>query len=107
MTQPPYHQQPGHYYPPPGHYPPPPPRGTNGLAIAALVCLFVFAPASIALGAIARGQIRRTGEDGWGMATASMIIGIVLTALGVIAVVLWFVLIVALYREVGQLPTPN
>lgn len=73
--QPPYspYQQP---YPP---YPPAPP--TNGLAIAALVCGvggFVigvsFIPAIIC-GHLARAQIRRTGEQGGGMALAGLIIG--------------------------------
>ncbi|MFC6092150.1 DUF4190 domain-containing protein [Saccharothrix lopnurensis] len=78
------------------------PRGTNGMAIAALICLFLFAPASIPLGVVARKQIRRTGEEGWGMATASMVIGIVLTALGVLAFVLLIVMSVLLVNELPQ-----
>jgi hypothetical protein len=79
--QPPYspYQQP---YPP---YPPAPP--TNGLAITALVCGvggFViglsFIPAIIC-GHLARRQIRRTGEQGDGMALAGLILGYVGTAL--------------------------
>ncbi len=79
--QPPYpaYQQP--YQP----YPAAPP--TNGLAIAALVCGvggFVigvsFIPAIIC-GHLARAQIRRTGEQGGGMALAGLIIGYVGIAL--------------------------
>jgi hypothetical protein len=67
--------------------------GTNTLAILALVFAFVFAPAAIVMGAIARRQIRRTGEQGMGLATAGFVLGIVFTALSVlwiIAVVLFF-----------------
>jgi hypothetical protein len=80
------------YSPPPGqqHYPPyqpyqayPPVRTTNGLAIASLVCgiaAFVigitFIPAIIC-GHLARRQIRRTGEQGDGLAIAGLILGYV------------------------------
>ena len=80
------------YSPPPGQqyqpayqqyqpYPPAPP--TNGLAIAALVCgvgAFVtgitFIPAIIC-GHLARREIRRTGEQGDGMAVAGLVCGYV------------------------------
>ncbi|KOX29416.1 hypothetical protein ADK67_10765 [Saccharothrix sp. NRRL B-16348] len=94
------------YQPQPGYYPPPATQ-TNGMAIAALITAFLFSPAGIVLGIVARKQIRRTGEQGWGMATAGLIIGVVLTVLWVLAVVLWVVLVVWLYREVGNLPTPT
>lgn len=54
---------------------------TNSLAIAALVCgivQFGFPPAFIAaiiLGHKARHQIRRTGEAGYGLATAGLVLG--------------------------------
>jgi hypothetical protein len=98
MSQP-YHHQPGHY--------PPPPRQTNGMAIAALITAFLFSPAGIVLGVVARKQIRRTGEEGWGMATAGLVIGVVLTVLWLLAVVLWVVLVVWLYREAANLPVPR
>lgn len=97
MSQPPPYQ---------GYYPPPP-RQTNGMAIAALIAAFLFSPAGIVLGVVARKQIRRTGEEGWGMATAGLIIGVVLTVLWVLAVVLWVVLVVWLYREAANLPVPR
>jgi hypothetical protein len=68
-------------------YTPPGPRETNGTAIAALVCSLVFAPLGIVLGHIARGQIRRSGEGGRGLATAALIIGYLFTIGSVIAVV--------------------
>ncbi|CCH28223.1 DUF4190 domain-containing protein [Actinosynnema sp. NPDC047251] len=77
------------YYPQGGYYPPP--KRTNGMAIAALICAFVFAPAGIVLGIIARNQIKRTGEDGRGLATAGLVLGVVFTLLGLIAVILWIV----------------
>ncbi len=37
--------------------------------------IFVFAPAALILGIIARGQIKQTGEQGAGMALAAIICG--------------------------------
>jgi uncharacterized protein DUF4190 len=61
---------------------------TNGMAIAALILVFVFFPLGIIFGHVARGQIRRTGESGKGLATAALIIGYLQVALmvGVVAV---------------------
>ncbi len=80
---------------PPG--PPPVAQGTNGLAIAALVCgLGQFAvgfPASIAaiiLGHKARRRIALTGEQGDGMAQAGLILGYAGIALLFFAVLLLF-----------------
>lgn len=56
---------------------------TNGMAIAALILAFLFFPAGIVLGHVARGQIRRTGEGGRGLATAAPIIGYLQLALTV------------------------
>jgi hypothetical protein len=74
--------------PPPGptaYYPPAPygylPRPTNTLAILALVFAFVFAPAAIVLGHVARRQIQRTGEDGDGLALAGLIVGYIFTGI--------------------------
>ena len=94
-----YYQQ-GGYYPPP-----PPPRGTNGMAIAALICAFVFAPAGIVLGVIARNQIKRTGEDGRGLATAGLVLGVVFTVLGLIAVILWIVAVYWLVKNGNDIIT--
>ena len=56
-------------YPPPGQYGPPAGGGTNVLAILSLVLAFVFAPAGVVLGHLAKRQIRRTGEAGDQLAT--------------------------------------
>ena len=58
-------------------------RRTNGLAVASLVVsivsllIFLGAPgiAGAIMGHIARGQIRRSGDDGDGLALAGIIIG--------------------------------
>ena len=103
------------YSPPPGqqYYPPYQPhqayqayqayplvRPTNGLAIAALVCgvaqfvvWITFIPAIIC-GHLALRQIRRTGEQGGGLALAGLILGYVGGAL-LIGLVLALVLIAA------------
>ena len=63
---------PGHPYPP-YPYPYPAPR-TNALAIASLVCAFLFAPLGIVFGHLSLSQIRRSGEDGRGLALAGRVI---------------------------------
>lgn len=82
-SQPPPHpsQHQQHPYQPPPYYGYPPPRGTNTMAILALVFAFVFAPAAIVLGHLARKQIQQTGEEGDGLALAGLIIGWVFTGL--------------------------
>jgi hypothetical protein len=66
---------------------------TNGLAVASLACglgQFVLGPLAtipaIVLGHVARRQIRRTGEQGAGLALAGLLLGWVTVILGVIAV---------------------
>jgi peptidyl-prolyl cis-trans isomerase B (cyclophilin B) len=73
--------------PPYGAYPPPPydpygyprPRPTNGMAIASLICAFVFAPLGIIFGHVSLSQIKRTGEEGHGLAIAGLIISYLIT----------------------------
>ncbi|MGY1804243.1 DUF4190 domain-containing protein [Blastococcus sp. SYSU D00922] len=82
-------------YPPPGYgppgYPPVYGRPTNTMAVLALVLAFVFAPAGLILGIVARKQIRQTGEDGDGLALAGIIVGGIVTAIIVFFVVLWII----------------
>lgn len=61
---------------------PPVAPATNGLAVASLVCglmqvftLGITAIPAVILGHVARGQIRRSGERGDGMATAGLVLG--------------------------------
>lgn len=58
------------------------PEPTNGMAVASLVCalmqvfsLGLTAIPAVILGHVARGQIRRTGERGHGMATTGLVLG--------------------------------
>jgi hypothetical protein len=69
------------------------PTPTNGLAIASLACgvaQFAFGPLptipAIVLGHMARHQIKRTGEQGAGMALAGLLLGWATVALGVLAI---------------------
>jgi peptidyl-prolyl cis-trans isomerase B (cyclophilin B) len=91
--------------PAPGFYPPvyPPPRQTNSMAIVALVGAFVFAPLGIVFGHIALTQIRRTDEDGKGLAIAGLAIGYILT--GLFLLVFWVILFVVLANEIDKLPS--
>ena len=70
---------------PPG-YPPQPP-GTNGMAIASLICAFLFFPLGIVFGHMSVSQIRRTNEGGHGLAITGLVISYVVAVLTVIAVV--------------------
>ena len=87
---------PPHGYGPPPGYPPPYGRPTNTMAILALVLAFVFAPAGLVLGIIARKQIRQTGEDGDGLALAGIIVGGIFTALFVLVIVVWIIAVASL-----------
>jgi hypothetical protein len=77
-----------HYQPPAG-YPVAVQRPTNQLAIvslAAAIASFVIMPfigalVAIVTGHVARSQIRKTGEDGGGLALAGLVIGYVHLAL--------------------------
>jgi hypothetical protein len=70
-----------------------PPRRTNPLAIVSLVAglaqfllPFIAAVVAIVTGHIARSQIRRSNEEGSGMALAGLILGYIGVALSVLAV---------------------
>lgn len=84
----PQHSQPHSGWGQPGGYGPPPPRGTNTMAILSLVFAFIFAPAGIVMGVIAKRQIRERHEGGSGLATAGIVIGAVSVLLGVLLFVL-------------------
>ncbi|MEO3818162.1 DUF4190 domain-containing protein [Plantactinospora sp. B24E8] len=93
--------QPGQYgqsggYGEPGGYGQPgqygEPRGVNVLAILSLVFAFVFAPAGIVLGHLARRQIARTGEQGAQLALWGLILSYVFTGVYVILCCGWLAL---------------
>jgi hypothetical protein len=85
------------YYP----HQPYPVVGTNTMAVLSLVFAFVFSPLGIVFGHIAKGQIRRTGEAGSGLATA----GLVLSYVFVVLAILWIAfVVVAIVAGVGAAP---
>ncbi|MCW2508760.1 MAG: Conserved rane protein of unknown function, partial [Modestobacter sp.] len=103
----------GGYGPPPGYggYGPPPGYGgygppgwlaagrrapTNALAVLAVALCFVFPPAALVTGVMARRQIQRTGESGDGLALAGIIIGGIATALFAVGLVFWMVAVASL-----------
>ena len=87
------------------------PRRTNSLAIAALCCgigQFIVGPLAgipaIVLGAMSLKQISETGEDGHGMATVGLVLGIV----GVILTIFFVLLVFVAFRAIAHPPPfPN
>ncbi|GAB1694596.1 DUF4190 domain-containing protein [Krasilnikovia sp. M28-CT-15] len=97
--QPPYGQQPygGQQYAQPYAAAP----ATNTMAILALVFAFVFSPAAIVMGHVAKKQIRQTGEGGEGLATAGLWLGYIFTGLYALFCVGWIVLVIAAASSSG------
>ena len=87
-------------YPPAGPYGYPVQRPTNGLAVAALICGILIAPLGIVFGHIALHQIKRTGDEGRGMAIAGVVLGYLLTVLGVLVLVLAVVATRAIVEDI-------
>src|SRR5258708_21424781 len=83
-------------------------RRTNSLAVASLICALaqpfmgVTTIPAIILGHMARGQIRRTGEDGDGLATSGLVLGWV--GLGVAMLLILHFAAHAGQRPPGQFP---
>ena len=101
IPPPPY----GEYPAPPDYYgyPPPQPPRTNGLAVASLVCAFLFFPLGIVFGHVSLSQIKRTREGGRGLAVAGLVISYVVAVLTVLAVVATFVFAAVIVRMAGDL----
>jgi peptidyl-prolyl cis-trans isomerase B (cyclophilin B) len=109
-----------YHTPPYGEYPPPPPGGyatecyghsagypqqrpTNALAIVSLVCAFVFAPLGVLFGHISLSQIKKTGEEGRGLAIAGLVISYLVMALTILVVVLSVLFFVILARNLENM----
>jgi peptidyl-prolyl cis-trans isomerase B (cyclophilin B) len=73
------------------------------MAVVSLVCALVFAPLGIVFGHISLSQIKRTGEEGRGLAIAGLVIGYIITALTVVAVVVGVLLIVVVADNLDRL----
>ncbi len=79
--------------PAPGYAPVPAAPKTNVLAIVSLVISILgFNIIAIILGAIALSQIKKTGENGRGLAIAGIIIG----AISIVLIIIWIIAIAAL-----------
>jgi peptidyl-prolyl cis-trans isomerase B (cyclophilin B) len=104
--------------PPYGAYPPPPqgaypgyygypqypqPQPTNTLAIVSLACAFLFAPMGIIFGHMSMSQIKKTGEEGRGLAIAGLVIGYMITILTIVVVVLSVLFFVQVAHELERL----
>lgn len=77
-------------------------RGTNTMAILALVFGILVAPLGLVFGFVARSQIKKTGEDGDGLALAGIIIGGIFTLL----FIAYIVFIVIFFAAVaGSIPS--
>jgi hypothetical protein len=97
---PPYQGGPQPYYGAPGFGYAGPQTRTNPLAIASLVCAVgglvtcISAPVGVVLGHIAKRQIRETGEQGEGMATAGLWVGYILTFAVVLGLLAWLAVVI-------------
>ena len=80
-------------------YPPAGPQKTNTMAILGLVFAFLFQPLGIIFSAIGLSQIKKTRENGRGLALAGLILSIVFLILGL---VLLFFVFMALDEVVEQ-----
>ncbi|MGW5159554.1 DUF4190 domain-containing protein [Nonomuraea wenchangensis] len=76
--------------------PPPPPRPTNGMAVASLVLGIVgmiscglTSIVGVILGHIALARIKRSGEEGQGMAVAGLVTSYVMVVINVLLLI-WF-----------------
>jgi hypothetical protein len=104
-----YPQQPQGGY---GYQPPPQSSGTNGFAIASLVCSLVgwicgIGPIlGLVFGFVALGQIKQTGQGGRGMAIAGIVIGGVAIAVGLLLWILGAVLSTAPHTDSGAPAAP-
>jgi peptidyl-prolyl cis-trans isomerase B (cyclophilin B) len=93
---------PGPPYGYPGGYGYPPPQATNTLAIVSLVCAFVFAPLGIVFGHMSLSQIKKTGEEGRGLAIAGLVISYLVVVATVVVVVVSVVLAVMLANSLEE-----
>ncbi|GAA4147887.1 DUF4190 domain-containing protein [Leifsonia shinshuensis] len=78
-------QQPQPQY---GAYQPPAQPGYNTMSIVAFILAFFVSIVGIILGFVALSQIKRTGEQGRGLALAAVIIGFVEVAIGILVFIL-------------------
>ncbi len=90
-----------------GPYPYPQPAPTNSLAIASLVCAFLFAPLGIIFGHISLSQIKRSGEEGRGLAIAGLVISYVVTVATIVVVIIAAIFVSWLGGSMGNMYGPG
>lgn len=113
MTSPPPHDESALY--PAGYgehqgypgYPHQPPRPTNSLAIASLVCAFVLAPLGVVFGHMSLSQIKKTGEQGRGLAIAGLIVSYVVIVTAIVVVVVSVVMVALLAQTLEEFDNAN
>ncbi|MCL2533417.1 MAG: DUF4190 domain-containing protein [Nocardiaceae bacterium] len=81
-----------------------PPRPTNILAVLALVFGILGGILAIPFGHIARSQIRKTGEEGNGLALAGLILGYIWLAAALVVAILFMLLVKAVDEATTDLP---
>ncbi|MBC3760928.1 DUF4190 domain-containing protein [Quadrisphaera oryzae] len=91
-------QQPAQY----GYQNAPVQRPTETMAILAIIFAFVFPVLGIVFGVIGRKNIARNGNNGRGLATAGMWLGIVFTVLTLV----YIVVVVAIVASSGMQTAP-
>ncbi|MDQ4213448.1 DUF4190 domain-containing protein [Microbacterium capsulatum] len=65
---------------------------TNTMAILSLIFAFFISLLAVVFGHVALAQIRRTGEQGRGLAVAGLVLGYLSIAAAVIGVIIWIVM---------------
>lgn len=74
------------------------------MAVASLVCAVLFAPLGIVFGHISLSQLKRSGEQGRGIAIAGLIIGYVMTVLAIVLVVATVLFALLAVRAAENMP---
>ncbi len=95
------YQQPGYPQPQPQQVVYVTPQPTNTIAILALIFALLLGPIGVIFGHIALSQIKRTGEQGRGLAIAGLVIGYVALAF----LVIYIVFLVVVFASIGTLAT--
>jgi peptidyl-prolyl cis-trans isomerase B (cyclophilin B) len=98
---PPYPGYPPYPYPVYPPYPGAPARRTNAMAVASLVCAFLFAPLGILFGHLSLSQIKRSGEEGRGVAVAGLVLSYLFT-IGLIVTIVLAVMLVSFAQRIAN-----
>jgi len=72
------------------------PAKTNVLAIISLISAFFVSLAAIITGHIALNQIKKTGEQGRGLAIAGLVLGYIGLVVGIIIIIFWAIALATL-----------